>query len=51
MTGGYFFLCFATMGAWGVAPLHLMELVNKEHRVFLSGIGMSELYLQIIVQN
>lgn len=38
MTGGYFFLCFATMGAWGVAPLHLMELVNKDNRVFLSGI-------------
>ncbi|MDN5809110.1 MAG: MFS transporter [Staphylococcus equorum] len=40
ITGGYFFLCFATMGAWGVAPLHLMELVNKDNRVFLSGIGM-----------
>lgn len=38
LTGGYFFLCFATMGAWGVAPLHLIELVNKEHRVVLSGL-------------
>lgn len=53
MTGGYFFLCFATMGAWGVAPLHLMELVNKEHRVFLSGIGKSlDLFVHFLyVQN
>ncbi|KAG7192555.1 uncharacterized protein KQ657_001654 [Scheffersomyces spartinae] len=36
--GGYFFLNFGVMGAWGVAPLHLMELVNTAHRAFLSGI-------------
>jgi SHS family lactate transporter-like MFS transporter len=51
MTGGYFFLCFATMGAWGVAPLHLMELVNKEHRVFLSGIGMSLNFIHELFMN
>lgn len=37
ITGCYFFLCFGTMGAWGVAPLHLLELVNPENRVLLSG--------------
>lgn len=40
MTVCYFFLCFGIMGAWGVAPLHLIELVNKDHRVFLSGTSM-----------
>lgn len=37
--GGYFFLNFGVMGAWGVAPLHLMELVNTTHRTFLSGLA------------
>lgn len=36
--GGYFFLNFCVMGAWGVAPLHLFELVNTTHRAFLSGL-------------
>lgn len=36
--GGYFFLNFGVMGAWGVAPLHLIELVNTTHRSFLSGV-------------
>ncbi|CUM64544.1 uncharacterized protein PRCAT00002150001 [Priceomyces carsonii] len=38
LTAGFFFLLFATMGAWGVAPLHLLELVNDNQRVFLSGL-------------
>ncbi|EDK39342.2 hypothetical protein PGUG_03440 [Meyerozyma guilliermondii ATCC 6260] len=36
--GGYFFLNFGVMGAWGVAPVHLLELVNTTHRTFLSGL-------------
>lgn len=36
--GGFFFLNFGVMGAWGVAPLHLIELVNANHRSFLSGL-------------
>lgn len=36
--GGYFFLNFGVMGAWGVAPLHLIELVNTTHRSLLSGV-------------
>ncbi|EGV63595.1 MFS general substrate transporter [Yamadazyma tenuis ATCC 10573] len=36
--GGYFFLNFAVMGAWGVVPIHLLELVNTNHRSFLSGV-------------
>jgi SHS family lactate transporter-like MFS transporter len=36
--GGYFFLNFGVMGAWGVAPLHLIELVNTTHRALLSGL-------------
>lgn len=36
--GGYFFLNFGVMGAWGVAPLHLLELVNATHRTLLAGV-------------
>lgn len=36
--GGYFFLNFGVMGAWGVAPLHLLELINPTHRAFFSGV-------------
>lgn len=37
--GGYFFLCFCTMGSGGIVPAHLMELVNTNHRSFLSGMA------------
>lgn len=38
MTGFYFFLMAFVMGSWGIAPLHLFELVNASHRSFLSGL-------------
>lgn len=36
--GGFFFLNFCIMGAWGVVPIHILELVNPGHRAFLSGV-------------
>lgn len=38
LTGFYFFLMAFVMGSWGIAPLHLFELVNASHRSFLSGL-------------
>ncbi|KAK6459673.1 major facilitator superfamily domain-containing protein [Scheffersomyces xylosifermentans] len=32
------FLNAGVMGAWGIAPIHLLELVNATHRAFLSGV-------------
>ncbi|KAK6459326.1 major facilitator superfamily domain-containing protein [Scheffersomyces xylosifermentans] len=34
----YSLLTGGVMGAWGVAPIHLLELVNASHRAFLSGV-------------
>lgn len=38
LVAGYFFLNFCVMGAWGVAPIHLLELVNPQNRAFWLGI-------------
>lgn len=35
---GTFWLQFAIMGCWGVAPLHLMELCPDTYRTFTSGL-------------
>ncbi|ABN65148.2 carboxylic acid transporter protein [Scheffersomyces stipitis CBS 6054] len=34
----YAMLNAGVMGAWGIAPIHLLELVNATHRAFLSGL-------------
>ncbi|CAI5755699.1 unnamed protein product [Candida verbasci] len=35
----YVLLQGGVMGAWGVAPIHLMELVNPTYRAFLAGLA------------
>ncbi|KAG7665740.1 uncharacterized protein J8A68_000760 [[Candida] subhashii] len=35
----YVLLTFGVMGAWGVGPIHLLELVNTTHRTLLAGLA------------
>lgn len=37
--GGVFFLQFGVMGCWGIAPVHLFELVPSSHRTFAAGLA------------